>query len=129
MTIKRGPALSVALLCAEIRVSELVGFYCRYKREHDSRGEEQMDFIKISINDEIAEVHLKRGKVNAINEQVVDEIFACFQRLATDPKIRAVILTGDGPFFSFGFDIPEFLSYSQESFLSFLKNFTGLYTY
>jgi enoyl-CoA hydratase/carnithine racemase len=27
---------------------------------------------------------------------------AAFQRLAADPDIRAVIFTGDGPFFSFG---------------------------
>jgi enoyl-CoA hydratase/carnithine racemase len=88
-----------------------------------------MDFVQLSINDEIAEVRLKRGKVNAINEQAVDEISACFQRLAADSNVRAVILTGDGPFFSFGFDIPEFLSYSVESFSSFLRNFTGLYRY
>ena len=52
----------------------------------------------------------------------------CFQRLAADPNIGAVIFTGDGPFFSFGFDIPEFLSYSRESFLRFLTKFTSLYT-
>ena len=88
-----------------------------------------MDFIQLSTNDGIAEARLKRGKVNALNEQVVDEISVCLQRLAADPGIRAVILTGDGSFFSFGFDIPEFLSYPQESFSSFLKRFTGLYTY
>src|SRR5215813_9113172 len=91
--------------------------------------EKQMDFIQLSTNDGIAEVRLKRGKVNAINEQVVGELSDSLQRLAADPEIRAVILIGDGPFFSFGFDIPEFLSYSQESFSSFLKQFTGLYTY
>ena len=88
-----------------------------------------MDFVQLSINDGVAEARLKRGKVNAINEQVVHELSDSLQRLAADPEIRAVILTGDGPFFSFGFDIPEFLSYSEESFSSFLKNFTSLYTY
>lgn len=48
------------------------------------------------------------------NEQAVEEIGDCFQRVAADPNIGAVIFTGDGPFFSFGFDIPEFLSYSRE---------------
>jgi Delta3-Delta2-enoyl-CoA isomerase len=67
--------------------------------------------------------------VNALNEQLVEEIGVCFQRLAADPDIRAVIFTGDGPFFSFGFDIPEFLSYSKEAFSRFLRKFTSLYTY
>jgi Delta3-Delta2-enoyl-CoA isomerase len=88
-----------------------------------------MDFVVLSTQDGIAEARLKRGKVNALNEQIVEEIRACFERMAGDPHIRAVILTGDGPFFSFGFDIPEFLSYSKESFANFVTQFTGLYTY
>ena len=91
--------------------------------------EEQLSFVSLSITDGIAEARLKRGKVNALNERVIDETAGCLQSLAADPDIRALILTGDGSFFSFGFDIPEFLSHSKESFSSFLKRFTGLYTY
>jgi Delta3-Delta2-enoyl-CoA isomerase len=86
-----------------------------------------MDFVRLSTNDGIAEARLKRGKVNALNEQAVEEIGGCFQRLAADPDVRAVIFTADGPFFSFGFDIPEFLSYSRDSFSAYLKSFTSLY--
>jgi len=88
-----------------------------------------MDFVRLSTNDGIAEARLKRGKVNALNEQAVEEIGGCFQRMAADPDIRAVVFTADGPFFSFGFDIPEFLSHSRESFSRYLKRFTSLYTY
>lgn len=88
-----------------------------------------MDFLRLSTNDGIAEARLKRGKVNALNEQAVEEIGGCFQRMAADSGIRAVIFTADGPFFSFGFDIPEFLSYSRESFSRYLERFTSLYTY
>jgi Delta3-Delta2-enoyl-CoA isomerase len=88
-----------------------------------------MDVARLSTNGNIAQVLLKRGKVNAINEQLVDEIAGCLSRAAADPEIRAVILTGEGSFFSFGFDIPEFLGYSRESFSSFLKRFTSLYAY
>jgi enoyl-CoA hydratase/carnithine racemase len=90
---------------------------------------EQMDFVRVSTNDGIAEVVLKRGKVNALNEPTVEELRACFERVAADPGARAVVFTADGPFFSFGFDIPEFLSYSKEAFSRFLEKFTGLYTY
>jgi enoyl-CoA hydratase/carnithine racemase len=88
-----------------------------------------MDFVNISTNDGIAEARLKRGKVNALNEQAVEEIRTCFQKLGADPDIRAVIFTAEGPFFSFGFDIPEFLGYSRESFTRFLRKFTSLYAY
>ena len=88
-----------------------------------------MDFVRLSTSEGIAEARLKRGKVNALNEQAVEEIRSCFQRMAADSDIRAVIFTGDGPFFSFGFDIPEFLSYSKEAFSRFLNRFTSLYTY
>jgi Delta3-Delta2-enoyl-CoA isomerase len=88
-----------------------------------------MHCMHLSTTDGIAEARLKRGKVNALNEAVVDEITGSFQRLAVDPEVRAVILTGDGPFFSFGFDIPEFLNYSKESFSRYAREFIGLYTY
>ena len=88
-----------------------------------------MEFVHLSANDGIAEVTLQRGKVNALNEQVVEEMAACFRSLAADPEIKAVIFTANGSFFSFGFDIPEFLGYSRESFSVFLKNFTDLYSY
>jgi Delta3-Delta2-enoyl-CoA isomerase len=88
-----------------------------------------MQFVHVSIDDGIAEATLKRGKVNALNEPAVEEIADCLRSLAADPDVRAVTLTGDGSFFSFGFDIPEFLGYSRESYKKFLHRFTGLYSY
>jgi enoyl-CoA hydratase/carnithine racemase len=57
-----------------------------------------MDFVGLSTNEGIAEAKLKRGRVNALNEEFVEEIGDCFQRLAADPNIGAVIFTGDGRF-------------------------------
>ena len=48
-----------------------------------------MDFVHSSTNLGIAEAKLKRGKVNALNEQGVEEIHGCFQGLAADPDIGA----------------------------------------
>jgi len=83
-----------------------------------------MEFVHVSINNGIAEARLKRGKVNALNEHGVEEIADCLRSLGADPDTRTVILTGDGSFFSFGFDIPEFLGYSRDSFAEFLKKFS-----
>jgi 3,2-trans-enoyl-CoA isomerase len=86
-----------------------------------------MEFLRVEKADGIAKVILARGKVNAINEFVIDELTACFRELAADDATKAVILTGQGKFFTYGFDIPEFLNYKQEDFLRYLTKFTSFY--
>jgi enoyl-CoA hydratase/carnithine racemase len=88
-----------------------------------------MDFVQVSKADGIATVTLARGKVNAINEPMVAELRPIFEELAKDRVVRAVILTGRGKFFSFGFDIPEFLSYPKDDFVRYLIKFADLYRY
>ena len=87
-----------------------------------------MNFIKVSKKSGITTVTMSRGKVNAINEAFVDELGAVFSELATDADTKAVILTGGGKFFSFGFDIPELLNYSINDFARYLKKFCAMYT-
>ena len=77
----------------------------------------------------IATVTLQRGKVNALNEPMVEEIFDSFGNLETDTEVKSIIFTGAGKFFSFGFDVPEFMKYSKKDFISFMEKFTNLYTY
>jgi enoyl-CoA hydratase/carnithine racemase len=86
-----------------------------------------MQFLELVKEQGIATVTLCRGKVNPINEAVIDELTDCFGELAADPWTRAVILTGKGKFFTYGFDIPEFLSYGREDFLRYLTKFTDFY--
>lgn len=88
-----------------------------------------MEFTRVSTGEGLAEVTFSRGKVNALNEPAVDELADCFRTLAADPEAKAIIFTGQGKFFSFGFDIPEFLTYSKERFTSYLTKLTGLYAY
>jgi len=86
-----------------------------------------MDFVRVEKTDGIAKVILSRGKVNAINEFVIDELIACFKELADDAQTKAVIISGQGKFFTYGFDIPEFLNYKKEDFLRYLTKFTDFY--
>ncbi len=88
-----------------------------------------MNCIHISKNNGIAMITLNRGKVNALNQAYVEQIKKCLEDLENDPEVQSVIVTGDGKFFSFGFDIPEFLSYSKESFIRYLIKFSSLYNY
>jgi 3,2-trans-enoyl-CoA isomerase len=87
-----------------------------------------MSSIQVSRDEGIAAVAISRGRVNALNEAMVEEIDDCLQGLEKDEMVRSIILTGQGKFFSFGFDIPEFLSYSKDAFIVFLTKFTNLYT-
>lgn len=72
---------------------------------------------------------LGRGKVNALNEAAVTQLKQAFEVLETRDAAMAVMLTGRGSFFSFGFDIPELLEYSKADFHRFVSLFTGLYRY
>ncbi len=85
-----------------------------------------MEFVQLRQADGIATVTLSRGKVNALNEPLLAELAQVFRGLAADADVRAVILTGSGKFFSFGFDIPEFFGYPPEAFRGVLENFSRL---
>ena len=87
-----------------------------------------MSFVHVSRDGEIATLTLARGKVNALNEPLVEELTQHFRDLENDRQVGSIILTGSGKFFSFGFDIPEFMDNSRESFAVFLNIFTSLYT-
>jgi enoyl-CoA hydratase/carnithine racemase len=87
-----------------------------------------MSFVGIERNEAVAIMRLSRGKVNALNEEFVDELQEKLLKLREDQDTRAIILTGQGKFFSFGFDIPEFLGYSKESFLGYLRKFSSLHS-
>ena len=87
-----------------------------------------MDFINVVRENGIAIVTLNRGKVNALNEILVGQLHDRFEDLRNNTEVKAIVLTGRGKFFSFGFDIPEFTSYSKEEFTRYLTRFTDLYT-
>jgi Delta3-Delta2-enoyl-CoA isomerase len=88
-----------------------------------------MQFLQSGTVDGITTVKLERGKVNALNEEVIDEMRGFFEKLAADRETKAVIITGTGKFFTFGFDIPEFIKYSREGFFRYLTKFTDFYNY
>ena len=86
-----------------------------------------MSQTRMTQIDGIAVITLERGKVNALNPDLVHELDGRLEEVRKDDDVRALVLTGTGSFFSFGFDIPEFLSYPKEEFTRFLVDFTGLY--
>jgi len=88
-----------------------------------------MGFIEVDRTDSIVALTLSRGKVNALNSAVLQELRKTLEELEGDPAAGAIVLTGQGKFFSFGFDIPEFLTGTKEEFSDFLHLFTSFYSY
>lgn len=85
-----------------------------------------MEFLSIERHNSTAVVNLSRGKVNAINRQVVSELSTAFAEIERDDSVRSVVLTGQGKFFSFGLDVPALYDLSPEEFASFLTSFCRL---
>ena len=65
--------------------------------------------LQVSVKDHVAEVMLNRPeKHNAVDMQTFDELGAIGDRLASEPKIRAVVLGGTGENFCAGIDTSVF---------------------
>lgn len=87
-----------------------------------------MEHFDLSRDGDLAVLALRRGKVNAINSALVRSLQSVLEKLRRDPDVHALVMTGTGSFFSFGFDIPEFLSFDRADFTMFLEDFTRFYT-
>ncbi len=85
-----------------------------------------MSFVSVTESNGIAIVKMSRDKVNAINSDAVDDLIECFKQLEDNSQIKAIIFTGQEKFFSFGFDVPELLTYSKHTLKDFLTRFTQL---
>lgn len=64
--------------------------------------------IKYDVKDGIAYVTVNRPKaMNALNTQVLDELYTAFYHVAKDPDVKAAIVTGEGKAFVAGADIAQ----------------------
>ncbi len=65
--------------------------------------------LSLEQNDGIATVTLDRPPMNAVNEELLDELVAVCHEVEEDDAVRVVILTGAGRAFSAGRDLPGVL--------------------
>lgn len=66
------------------------------------------------INKNIFEIIIDRPKVNAINNEMLDLLENELKAAENDINTNVILLRGEGSFFSFGLDIPEFLDFEKE---------------
>ncbi len=68
-------------------------------------------------------ITLKRGKANAIDPVMVQEIRECLVMYADDPSVQGLLITGNTSFFSAGVDLPTVCSLSEIKQRSFWRDF------
>lgn len=85
-----------------------------------------MSSIKIELIGDKAVIRLDRGKVNAINADVIHDLTQAILELKADEKVRGVMITGKGEFFSAGLDVVELYNYNEEEILNFWRDYDRL---
>ncbi|HKP88296.1 MAG TPA: enoyl-CoA hydratase/isomerase family protein [Blastocatellia bacterium] len=87
-----------------------------------------MDHIKSESNEDLLIVTMSRGKANALNSAMVDELSAAIKEAAGNEAVRGVVLASDrARFFSGGFDVTEVFEYDRETMTDFFGRFIDLY--
>ncbi|MBT8302255.1 MAG: enoyl-CoA hydratase/isomerase family protein [Maribacter sp.] len=86
-----------------------------------------MNTLQLTKKQDYTIVQLNRGKVNAINQEMVQELRRTFQELHNDPDVKGVILSGQPHYFSAGLDLIELIQYNETQIHDFFAEFGTLY--
>src|SRR5437773_7661212 len=66
----------------------------------------EFETVLFDVQDRVATITLNRPeRKNAMNQQLKDELRACWQRVKADPDVWVAIITGAGEAFSSGADV------------------------
>jgi 2-(1,2-epoxy-1,2-dihydrophenyl)acetyl-CoA isomerase len=75
----------------------------------------QLDTILLTINEGVATITLNRpDSANGMNLQMGDDITSVMKNIQESDAVRAIIITGNGKFFSAGGDLKAFAGYGDE---------------
>ena len=86
-----------------------------------------MNTLELTKRENYTIVQMNRGKVNAINHEMVNELREVFRKLENDPGVKGVILTGQTHYFSAGLDLIELYQYDEKQIQEFFTAFGELY--
>lgn len=86
-----------------------------------------MNTLEVSYKDDYAIVQMNRGKVNAINFEMVQDLRDMFGALEKNDAVKGVILTGQPHYFSAGLDLIELFQYDKNQIQDFFISFGALY--
>lgn len=69
--------------------------------------------LKLRIEDGVMIVTLENGKTNAITRQTLEKLQGLVKEVNGSESLKGIVLTGEGRFFSSGFDLPMFMSFAD----------------
>lgn len=71
--------------------------------------------LQETMQDDIKIVTLNNGKTNPLNREILERLKEIIDEVDNNPSPKGIILTGEGRFFSSGFDLPIFLNFKDRS--------------
>ncbi len=86
-----------------------------------------MEHLIIQERQDYTIVRLNRGKANALNFTMVEELRSTIKALENKESVKGVILTGQPHFFSAGLDLVELIQYDEAQISAFFTAFGALY--
>ncbi len=86
-----------------------------------------MNTLQLIQKSDYTIVQMNRGKVNAINYEMVQELRQVFRDIKNDQNVKGVILTGQPHYFSAGLDLIELITYNKAQVNDFFGAFGTLY--
>lgn len=85
-----------------------------------------MNTLSIQSKDNYIIVQLDRGKANALNQEMINELRQLIRETEADDSIGGIVLTGKPHFFSGGVDLLEVYYYDSEGIRNFWGSFLQL---
>lgn len=85
-----------------------------------------MGYLHTKKEEHILHVLLDRGKSNAMDLELVNELIQVLDEAESDPSIEGLILSGKEGFFSSGLDLITLFSYDQVQMKAFWSRFMAL---
>ena len=85
-----------------------------------------MEFIQLNPVEHAAHVGLSRGRSNALNRSMLQELQDTLDMLQRDDHIQGIILHGNEGFFSSGLDLIELYDYNEQQIAEFWEAFLHL---
>lgn len=86
-----------------------------------------MNTLQLTRKQDYLIVKMQRGKVNAINYEMVQELRQVIKDIENDPDIKGAILSGQPHYFSAGLDLIELIRYDHTRINDFFEAFGSLY--
>ncbi len=85
-----------------------------------------MNHLQITQKENYAILQLDQGKVNALNQALINEIRHAIRVFEEDPAVRGIIITGKPHYFSAGLDIIELYNFDEVGSEAFWRDFLNL---